>query len=646
MSTRTDETLLTPHAPTNSNTPIDLPSSTPGTSLVEVGTAPPTFDHAHITPGPENGGRSFGRMTALLRMRRYLYPYKKQLAIMFSAAILGTLASITVPLVTKAVIDGPIADGDQSALWPLGLLALALGIIEAFLMFVRRWTQSKAVLGLETQIRDDLYAHLQELPMSFHSRWQSGQLLSRVTTDLSVIRRFLGFGIVFLVTNIIQVTIVTVLLLHMYWPLGVVVLLSNLPIIWASKNFHHNYIKVSRQVQDQQGDLATLIEEAAVGIRVAKSFGRREYLYDGYDKASQQVRETSMVKVRMSARFWTLLGFVPNMTLVVVMLAGAIAAGRGHITLGALVAFMTLMLQLVWPIQSMGQILAMAQESMTAAERVMEVFDTEPAITGGTKELRSPTGLLKFEGVSFRFPDADVDTLTDLWLDVLPGETVAVVGATGSGKTTLTSLVPRLQDIRRGRITIDGVDIRELTLSNLRGIVATAFEDPTLFSMSVRENLTLGRSDATDDEVREALEVAQATFAYELPWGLDTRVGEQGLSLSGGQRQRLALARAVVARPKILVLDDTMSALDVETEALVEAALGKVLEQATGIIVAHRASTVLLADKVALLQHGTITHVGEHHELLATVPAYRELLAADMDGATADDIDDLEGVRA
>ena len=607
------------------------PQSTPVPDLVEVGVQDIAYDADHIVASDEPSLQRRGRITSLLRMRRYLLPYRKQLAIMFTSAILGTVASIAVPLITKQVIDGPIANHDLSGLWPLGLLAVALGAVEAFLMFVRRWTQSKAILGLETQIRDDLYAHLQGLPMSFHGRWQSGQLLSRATTDLSVIRRFLGFGIVFLVTNVIQVSIVTILLLNMYWPLGVVVLVSNLPIIVASNRFHHRYIKVTRAVQDQQGDLATVIEEAAVGIRVVKSFGRREYLYDHYDRGARQVRETSMEKVRLSARFWTLLGFVPNMTLVVVLLVGSIAAGADAITLGTLVAFMTLMLQLVWPIQSLGQILAMAQESMTAADRVLEVFDTPSAITGGTNELRSARGRLTFEGVSFRFDDAGEDVLHDVWLEVEPGETVAIVGATGSGKTTLTSLVPRLQDVHGGRVAVDGVDVRDLTMPSLRGIVATAFEDPTLFSMSVRENLTLGRSDATDAEIDEALNVAQATFAYDLPWGLDTRVGEQGLSLSGGQRQRLALARAVVSRPKILVLDDTMSALDVETEALVEAALSQVLEQATGIIVAHRASTVMLADKVALLRDGTITDVGTHQHLLETVPEYRNLLAADAE---------------
>ncbi len=339
-----------------------------------------------------------------------------------------------------------------------------------------------------------------------------------------------------------------------------------------------------------------------------------------------------MDKVRLSAKFWTFLEVIPNIAVVVVLLLGAIGVGRGDLTPGTLVAFITLMLTLVWPIAALGYILAMAQEAMTAAARILEIFDTEPAITSGTTVLENPRGRLRLEGVGFHFPDQpDEVVLRDVNLDVAPGETVAVVGATGSGKTTLTALVPRLYDVTAGRVTVDGVDVRDLELTNLRTIVATAFEDPTLFSMSARENLTLGRRDASDADIAEAIEVAQADFVYDLPWGLDTRIGEQGMSLSGGQRQRLALARAVLSKPRILVLDDTLSALDVHTEKLVEEALRHVLADATGIVVAHRASTVLLADKVALLQDGTITHVGDHSELLATVPVYRELLAADAE---------------
>ncbi|MEO3885854.1 ABC transporter ATP-binding protein [Nonomuraea sp. B5E05] len=573
---------------------------------------------------------------SLWRMKSYLRPYAARLVFIWLAAIVGIGAGLALPLISEQVIDGPVAHGDSAGLLPLGLLAVGVGVVEALLIFFRRWAQVKPVLGLETRIRDDLYEHLQRLPMGFHGDWQSGQLLSRATTDLSTIRRFLGFGMLFLVMNILQLITVTVLLLNKYWPLGLLVLASSVPIIWTSLRFEKRYIKISRQVQDEQGDLATLVEESALGIRTIKAFGRRHHVYDRYDDAALKVYGSSMNKVRLSARFFSFLEIIPNITLALVLLLGALAVGSGALTLGALVAFTTLMLQLVWPIASLGYILAMAQEAMTSADRLMEVMDTVPAIEGGTQTIERPRGHLRFEGVGFRFADADEPVLRDVWLEVKPGETVAVVGATGAGKTTLTALVPRLLDPTSGRVTIDGQDVRDLKLTTLRQVVATAFEEPTLFSMSVRENLMLGRRDATEEELAAAIETAQAMFVYDLPWGLDTRIGEQGLSLSGGQRQRLALARAVLSRPRILVLDDTLSALDVETEALVEEALRHVLREATGIVVAHRASTVLLADKVALLRNGTITHVGQHQELLAEVPEYRELLAqdADFDGAS------------
>jgi ATP-binding cassette subfamily B protein len=406
---------------------------------------------------------------------------------------------------------------------------------------------------------------------------------------------------------------------------------------------------LSRRVQDEQGDLATRAEEGAVGIRVIKSFGRSDHVSADYDAAAQKLRGTSLEKVRLAARFWTFLEVIPNLAVVVVLLLGAIGVGRGALTPGELVAFITLLLSLVWPVASLGVILAMAQEAMTAAARILEIFDTEPDIVDGPgHRATSESGHLRFEHVDFAFPDEPGKlVLRDVNLDIAPGETVALVGATGSGKTILTALVPRLYDVTGGRITLDGVDIRDLTLERLRMLVATAFEEPTLFSMSARENLTLGRAEATEHEITEALAVAQADFALDLPWGLDTRIGEQGMSLSGGQRQRLALARAVLAQPRVLVLDDTLSALDVHTEKLVEEALRRVLADTTGLVVAHRASTVLLADRVALLQDGTITHVGSHRELLATVPAYRELLAADGDPTSDAASDpDLEGAAS
>jgi len=578
---------------------------------------------------------------SLWRLRGYLRPHVLTLAIMLGTSLGGVALSIAIPLVTKALIDGPITKHEIGGLLPLGLLALGLGVLEALLIWWRRWVQSNAVLRMETSMRRDLYARLQELPMSFHSKWQSGQLLSRATTDLSAIRRFSGFGLLFLIINITQVVVVTIVLLNMYWPLGLVVAFTAAPIVWLSMRFEKRYVVLSRRVQDEQGDLATRAEEGAVGIRVIKSFGRSDHVSGQYDEAALKLRGTSMEKVRLSARFWTFLEVIPNFAVVVVLLLGAIGVGRGALTPGELVAFITLMLSLVWPVASLGVILAMSQEAMTAAARILEIFDTEPDIVDGPGERPAAEGgHLRFEHVDFAFPDEpDKLVLRDVNLDIRPGETVALVGATGSGKTVMTALVPRLYDVTGGRITLDGVDVRDFTLERLRSLVATAFEEPTLFSMSARENLTLGRAEATEAEIIEALGVAQAEFANELPWGLDTRIGEQGMSLSGGQRQRLALARAVLAQPRVLVLDDTLSALDVHTEKLVEEALRRVLSETTGLIVAHRASTVLLADRVALLQDGTITHVGTHRDLLAGVPAYRELLAADSDA-------DLEGAAS
>ncbi|MGW6282860.1 ABC transporter ATP-binding protein [Kribbella sp. NPDC055071] len=548
---------------------------------------------------------------------------------MFSTAGLGVAVSLTVPLVTRAIIDGPVTRHELSLLVPLALLALGLSISEVILVWMRRWAQSRTVSDLEATLRNDLYIRLQALPMEFHTRWQSGQLLSRVTTDLSIIRRFLGFGLLFLVMNILQLVVVTILLLQLYWPLGVVVLLAAVPIVLVSLKFEKKYLLISRKVQDQQGDLATRIEESALGFRVTKAFGRRAHVQRQFDDEATTLYDTEVAKVRLASRFWSFLGVIPNLTLVIVLLLGALAVGREAITLGTLVAFITLMLSLIWPVTSLGAILAMAQEAMTAADRISEILDTHSVIQSGPDELEHSRGHLRFEHVGFRFSPDSPEILHDINLDLAPGTTLALVGATGSGKTTLTALVPRLYDVTAGRITIDGHDIRDLTLSSLRTAVASAFDDPTLFSMSVRENLTLGRPDASEADVQQALQVAQAEFANELPWGLETRVGEQGMSLSGGQRQRLALARAVLAKPAILVLDDTLSALDVHTEALVEEALRNVLADTTGIVVAHRASTVMLADKVALLENGTITHVGTHHDLLAEVPAYRQLLAAE-----------------
>ena len=566
----------------------------------------------------------------------YLLPYRGRWTAMVLVAVVSLVATVAIPLMTKAVIDGPVRHQDQEGLWVLGAAAMGVGVSEAVLWFIRRWLVARATMGVEADIRKDLYARLQILPMSFHGRWQSGQLLSRIMNDLSTIRRFMSFGMVFLLLNILQITVVTAILLAMYWPLGVVVLLSIVPITLTVLHFEHDYTRLSRLAQDQSGHVATHVEEAALGVRVVKSFGREDHVYDRFDEQLTNLYDTQVSRVSVSAKFWTLLEIIPNLTLIVVLGFGAYAAGHGYVTMGTLVAFITMMLSLVWPIASLGFLLSMTQESFTAANRIAEIFDAPREITDGPSNEPPSGGRLELVDVGFRFPDTAPDdwALRHIDATVEPGETLALVGSTGSGKSVLAALLSRLYDVTEGEIRIDGKDIRELSLPALRETVATAFEDPTLFSMSVAENLRLGRPDATDEQLAQAVEVAAAQFVYDLPFGLDTRIGEQGMSLSGGQRQRLSLARAILAAPKILVLDDTLSALDVHTEAVVEEALRRVLHSVTGIVVAHRASTVLLADKVALLSEGTITHIGTHAQLLTSVPQYRYLLAAD------DELDD------
>jgi len=592
-----------------------------------------------MPPHPKRRWRS---LHSLWRIRTYVRPYAGQMVLMVVAAGLAVGASIVVPLVTAKVVDGPIADGDKSGLIPLGFLALTLGALEALLVFIRRWVQSYAALGIETAIRDDLYAHLQRLPVSFHDQWPAGQLLSRATSDMSTIRRFLSFGLIYLIVNVATFVVVVGLLIHLYWPLGLLVAFSTVPLFLVSRGLAKAYLTASRRVQDQQGDLATFVEESAVGVRMIRSFGRSQHVGTTFRGSARTLHDSSVHKAILVARFWSLLDLVPAITLGLTLLFGALAVSKGQMTLGDLVAFVSLMLMLVWPVDSLGWIVANGQEAMTAADRVYDVFDTEPSINDRPEAVTMPAsparkvdGQLRFEGVGFHYPGADTEVLHDVNLEIRPGETLALVGMTGSGKSTLTSLVPRLYDVSAGRITIDGVDIRDMTLQSLRSIVATAFEDPTLFSASVRENLTLGFPEATDDEVDQALSIAQASFAYDLPWGMDTRIGEQGLSLSGGQRQRLALARAVVAKPSILVLDDPLSALDVHTEALVEQALRQVLAGTTAMLVVHRPSTIALADRVALLENGTIAAVGTHSELMRDVASYRAVLSQRPEAVSA-----------
>ena len=569
------------------------------------------------------------RTRALVRTVPYLRPYRRHLLVIVSSSIVSTAAYVSVPLIVKTVIDGPLRDGDRAGILRWSLLVGALALLELVLAFARRTMLAIVATNLETSLRDDLYAQLQRLDVGFHDRWQSGQLLSRAMTDLAIIRRFVAFGAVFFVLISVQILVIFGVLLTLHVPLALLTFAAGVPVVLLCRRFERDYHQLVRRIQDQTGDLTTSIEEGARGIRVLKAFGRWRESYAAYATRCQGIHDSQLERIRLHTKFVWLLGIVPNLTLTAVLLAGVLAVGAGGLTLGGLVAFVSYVLLLVFPLELLAWIMALAGEAESAAVRVYEVFDTEPAVADrpGAVELSEVRGEIRFERVGFRYPSSERTALRGVDLTVSPGETIAVVGATGCGKTTLVTLLTRLHDPTEGRITLDGHDLSDLSVRSLRRNVGFAFEEPTLFSASVRENLLMGAPDASEEEVRGALEAAQAGFALDLPWGLDTRIGEQGLSLSGGQRQRLALARAIIGRPTVLVLDDPLSALDVHTEALVQAALRPLLATSTVFLVVHRPSTVALADRSILLEDGHLVAVGSHHDLLEEEPRYRAVLS-------------------
>ena len=555
------------------------------------------------------------------------------------AALGAAMAGLLIPLVLEAVVDGPIRTGDISLIVWASAGVLLLGSFEAFFVWLRRAFVLKPATGVEYEIRQQFYRRLQRLPVSFHDRWQSGQLLSRVMQDISMLRRWLAFGSILLVVNILTIVIGAALLFRWHWALGVTFIVVSIPLWFFGYRFERSYHVLARQSQDQVGDLATSVEESVHGIRVLKAFGRGPHALQKFTRQVESLRDTEMRKACAVGQLWFWLDGVPVLAFALCLLLGIWLNAQGQLSIGEMLGFFAMATALRWPIESLGFLFSFLVDARTATDRIFDVMNEENAIVDPERPatIAEPRGHLVFRNAHFRYQDAaasERDILDGIDLELLPGETMALVGLTGSGKTTLTTLPARLYDVTGGSVELDGVDVRELTLEDLRRHVSMAFEDATLFSSTVRENVLLGRDDLdlqsaeADAVLAEALDIAQAGFVHDLPNGVETRVGEEGLSLSGGQRQRLALARAVAARPTVLVLDDPLSALDVDTEALVEAALRRVLATTTALIVAHRPSTVALADRVAVLEAGRITAVGTHTELLRTSAHYRHVITS------------------
>ncbi|MCI2265769.1 ABC transporter ATP-binding protein [Sediminivirga luteola] len=569
----------------------------------------------------------------LLRLLPDLRPYRGAYTAVLVLTAVATVISLIIPVFVGWAIDGPIAHGDYAGLWLPVAAVTAIGLLEAAALLTRRMLAAPVSSRLEIAWRRRLYAHLQRMAVARHDSWESGQLLSRAVQDLSQLRRFVSFGAPFLLVTPLNI-VVGLIILAVYSPvIALITLLCAVPTVVICTWLQRRFQLISRAVQDQNGELTTLVEESVQGIRIIKAFGRGETITARYAAQARRLWSTELERARLDAWLNIALILLPFLAIGVSLGYGTWQIVHGTMTPGALVAAITVMMFLRMPIEMLGFLLSDAYRSATAAIRHWEVVDTPIDITDPASPSSLPAtdapARVEFRDVRFRFPDAAADTLAGFSLVLEPGTTTALVGATGTGKTAVAALLPRLHDVTAGAVLLDGTDVRDLPLETLRRHVAVAFDEPILFSASVRENVALGSPEAGDDEVWAALEIAQAAaFVRELPDGLGTLIGEQGLSLSGGQRQRLSLARAILGRPRVLVLDDPLSAVDVTTEERVQEHLRERLRQSTALVIAHRPSTAALADRVAVLEGGRIVDCAPHAELLRRSPAYRSLMGA------------------
>jgi ABC-type multidrug transport system fused ATPase/permease subunit len=561
------------------------------------------------------------------RLLGFLRPYRLSLVASILLACGSQAAQIALIWVTGGVINRAIVPHDQQALTTYILVIVGLGVIKAGLMVGRRLISGRQALGVELDLRNQLYAHLVRLSFGFYDRHQTGQLMSRATVDLQGVRFFLGYGLIFLFQNILTVLSVTVVLFFVQWELALVTL-AIVPFLTAlAYRYSHVSHPTLRDVQQKLADVSTVAQENIVGVHVVKAFAQEHAEEAKFDDRSEAVFGQTVKANRQRAFYVPLISFVPMLAQAAVLLAGATMVQNGSLSIGAFVAFNLYLGMLVMPLRSVGMWIGQAQRATASGERIFQVMDEpeEVADRPGVVELPLGPGDVRFEGVSFEYLD-DRPVLHGIDLDVPAGRTIALIGHTGSGKSTLTSLVPRFYDVTGGRITVDGHDVRDLTLSSLRRTVGVISQDPFLFSATVRENIAFGVGDLPLAAVEEVARAAQAhEFIERLPQGYDTVIGERGITLSGGQRQRLAIARALAVDPRILILDDATAAVDASTEALIRVGLRGAMAGRTTFIIAHRLSTIALADEIVVLDEGRIAARGTHDQLIATSPVYREI---------------------
>jgi len=562
-----------------------------------------------------------------VRLLGFLRPYKVSLTVSIVLAVGSQVAQIALVWVTKNVIDEALRPHDTHKLWVYVWTIVGLGLARAVLMAGRRLISGKQALAVEMDLRQGLYAHLVRLSFGFYDRHQTGQLMSRATVDLQGVRFFLGYGLIFFFQNVLTVVSVTVVLLVFQWKLALIALAITPVLVVLAYRYSRVAHPTLREVQQKLADVATVAEENIVGVHVVKAFAQEPQETEKFRRRSEEVFQETVRANRQRALYVPLISWVPLLAQGAVLLVGARMVTRGELTVGGFVAFNLYLGMLVMPLRSLGMWIGQAQRATASGERIFEVMDEPEEITDrtGAIELHHGEGHVRFENVGFEYmPGRPV--LTDVALDLPAERTIALIGHTGSGKTTLTSLVPRFYDTTTGRVTIDGVDVRDLTLASLRRAIGVISQDPFLFSATVRENITFGAGELDDAEVERIARLAQAhEFVEQLPEGYDTVIGERGITLSGGQRQRLAIARALAVDPRILILDDATASVDATTEARIRLGLREAMRGRTTIIIAHRLSTIALADEIVVLDEGRIVARGTHDELLDASPVYRDI---------------------
>jgi ABC-type multidrug transport system fused ATPase/permease subunit len=562
-----------------------------------------------------------------VRLIQFLRPYRSSLILSTILAVLSQAAAIAVIVLTGFVINELRGSQDGHYLAFLILCILGVGLLRAVLMLGRRFISGKQAIAVEWDMRDALYARLLRLSFGYFDRHQTGQLMSRATVDLQTIRFFLGYGLIFFAQHVITIICVTAVLFFYDWQLALIALAITPLLIGVAYRYSHVSHPVLRDVQQKLADVATVSEESIVGIHVVKSFAQEDQVEARFRAASDSVFTESVRANTQRALYVPLLTFLPALAQAGVLLAAGHYVVEGDLTIGGFFAFNLLLMMLVMPLRMLGMWIGQAQRATASGERFFEVIDEpeEVADAPGAVELVPGPGRVLFDGVGFGY-DPSRPVLTGIDLEIEPGSTIALIGASGSGKTTLASLVPRFYDAGEGRVLIDGVDVRDVTRRSLRREVGVISQDPFLFSTTVRDNIAFGVPDVSQDLVEAAARAAQAhTFIEELPDGYDTVIGERGITLSGGQRQRLAIARALVIDPRILILDDATASVDATTESLIRAGLAEAMRDRTTIVIAHRLSTISLADRVVVLEHGRIVAQGSQTELLETSPVFREI---------------------